>query len=163
MRNNYHNNPNQSEDSITKISRSKSRNQMTIANKIKEKVAPLSHSNAAGTIASTSNRSQSTTTTTSLTPNVTLPTHRSQKQTQITRQKVSPPSSRNDRNDLSKAKRVHEPSLDKSNCIVTQTKSAISPTTAKTNKGRSKQSTRPSQTSKNYGTRKPSPSATWKS
>lgn len=35
MRSNYHNNPNQSEDSITKISRSKSRNQMAIAYKIK--------------------------------------------------------------------------------------------------------------------------------
>jgi len=34
MRSNYHN-PNQSEDSITKISRSKSRNQMVIAYKIK--------------------------------------------------------------------------------------------------------------------------------
>jgi hypothetical protein len=37
MRNNYHN-PNQSEDSVTKISRSKSRNQMAIAYKIREKV-----------------------------------------------------------------------------------------------------------------------------
>jgi hypothetical protein len=37
MRNNYHN-PSQSEDSVTKISRSKSRNQMAIVIKIKEKV-----------------------------------------------------------------------------------------------------------------------------
>lgn len=37
MRSNYHN-PSQSEDSVTKISRSKSRNQMGAVNKIKEKV-----------------------------------------------------------------------------------------------------------------------------
>ncbi len=40
MRNNYHN-PSQSEDSVTKISRSKSRNQMSISSKIKEKVTEV--------------------------------------------------------------------------------------------------------------------------
>ena len=40
MRNNYHNQQ-QPEDSVIKISRSKSRNQMSIVNKIKEKVLYL--------------------------------------------------------------------------------------------------------------------------
>ena len=48
MRNNYHN-PTQSEDSVTKISRSKSRNQMAMVSKIKEKVTQTSYRKAAGT------------------------------------------------------------------------------------------------------------------
>jgi hypothetical protein len=48
MRNNYHN-PSHSEDSVTKISRSKSRNQMGIVNKIKEKVDLILNSRQVGT------------------------------------------------------------------------------------------------------------------
>lgn len=70
MRSNYHN-PNQSEDSVTKISRSKSRNQMAIVNKIKEKVLTTSYRKADGMIASISNTSPSTTIRTSLILNVT--------------------------------------------------------------------------------------------
>lgn len=141
MRSNYHN-ANQSEDSVTKISRSKSRNQMAIVNKIKEKVIASSRSKAAGTIASILNTSPSTTTRTSPTPNVMPTTCRSQKQTPHSQQKVPSRTLRNDRNDLSKAKRLHEPSLDKSTISLSQTKSAINPTIAKMRKGRRKPSTK---------------------
>ena len=113
MRNNYHN-PSQSEDSVTKISRSKSRNQMTIANKIKEKVLLFRCRRVDGTSDSTSNRSPSTTTRTSPTSSVLHSTRRPQEQAPHPQQEVPLSSPRNDRNDLSKAKRVHEASLDKS-------------------------------------------------
>lgn len=145
MRSNYHN-PNQSEDSITKISRSKSRNQMAIAHKIKEKVINSTSRRLAGTNASTSSRSPSTTTTTSPTPNVLFSSPRPQEQTPHPQQKVLSPLPRNDRNDLSKAKRPHEPSLDKSTPLPTQTKSATSPTIAETRNARRRLSTRLSRT-----------------
>ena len=78
MRNNYHN-PTQSEDSVTKISRSKSRNQMAMASKIKEKVTQTSYRKADGTNASISNKSQSIITKTSLTHSVHLQLSRPQK------------------------------------------------------------------------------------
>lgn len=49
MRSNNHN-PSQSEDSVTKISRSKSRNQMVIYTKIKEKVSIIGCSKVDGMI-----------------------------------------------------------------------------------------------------------------
>lgn len=48
MRNNYHN-PSQSEDSVTKISRSKSKNQIVISTRIREKVVPIIIRKADGT------------------------------------------------------------------------------------------------------------------
>lgn len=51
MRSNYHN-PAPSEDSVTKISRSKSRNQMGLALKIKEKVRVIGCSKLDGMIVS---------------------------------------------------------------------------------------------------------------
>lgn len=137
MRNNYHN-PSQSEDSVTKISRSKSRNQMTIANKIKEKVLPLTCRRADGTSDSTSNRSLSTTFRTSPTSSVPQTTRRPQEQAPHPQQEVplSPP--RNDRNDLSKAKRVHEASLDKSTPPSMQTRWATSPISVERSSGRSR-------------------------
>jgi len=71
MRNNYHN-PTQTEDSVTKISRSKSRNQMVIATKIREKVTDNLRRKAAGTNVSTCNKSPSIITKTSLTRSVNL-------------------------------------------------------------------------------------------
>lgn len=137
MRNNYHN-PSQSEDSVTKISRSKSRNQMTIANKIKEKVTHDSRRRAAGMNASTSNRSLSITIRTSLTSNVTSHLSRPQKQTPHPQQEVPSRPRRNDRNDLSKAKRIHEASLDKSNHKLIQIRSAINPICGEMRSARSK-------------------------
>jgi len=49
MRNNYHN-QSQSEDSIIKFSRSKSRNQVAISSKIKEKITQISFRRADGMI-----------------------------------------------------------------------------------------------------------------
>ena len=79
MRSNYHNINNQSEDSVTKISRSKSRNQMNIASKIKGKVPNLSPRNAAGMIGFTFNKYLSIIIRISLTLNVTLYSFRSEK------------------------------------------------------------------------------------
>ena len=72
MRSNYHNinNINQSEDSVTKISRSKSRNQMVISTKIRDKVSRKIFRKEDGINASTLNRYQSTTTTTNHIRNV---------------------------------------------------------------------------------------------
>lgn len=137
MRSNYHN-PSQSEDSVTKISRSKSRNQVTIANKIKEKVVMRSRRKSDGTNASTSSRSPSTTTRTSRTSSVTLPTRRPQEQVAHSQQKVTSAPSRNDRNDLSKAKRVHEASLDKSTPQFTKIKWETSRTCVATSSARRK-------------------------
>ena len=72
MRVNYHN-PTQSEESVTKISRSKSRNQMAMASKIKEKVEKVQTRKVAGMIGSTSNTSPSITIKMNLTPNVRPP------------------------------------------------------------------------------------------
>ena len=106
MRNNYHN-PTQSEDSVTKISRSKSRNQMAMANKIKEKVTHPSSRNADGTNVFIWNIYPSIITRTNLTRSVLIHLSRPQKQIAHPRQKVHLIIFRNDRNDLSKAKRVH--------------------------------------------------------
>ena len=70
VRNNYRN---QDDDTLTKISRSKSRNQMSIVTKNREKVVPNSVRKVAGMIGSTSSRFPSTTTTTNHTPNVPRP------------------------------------------------------------------------------------------
>lgn len=72
MRVNYHN-PTQSEESVTKISRSKSRNQMAMASKIKEKVEKVQTRKVAGMIGSTSNTSPSITIKMNLTLNVRPP------------------------------------------------------------------------------------------
>jgi len=113
MRNNYHN-PITSEDSVTKISRSKSRNQIAIVSKIKEKVSSRTFRNTDGMIASISNKSLSIIIRTSRIRSVKLFLLRLEKQTAHPRQKVYFVVCRNDKNDLSKAKRIHEPSLDKS-------------------------------------------------
>ena len=80
MRNNYHN-PTQSEDSVTKISRSKSRNQMAIVYKIKEKVSSLRHSRTDGTNGFIWNKYLNITTKTNPIPNVCVTSLRSQEQT----------------------------------------------------------------------------------
>lgn len=97
------------------------------------------------------------------TPSVLILTIRPQKQTTHTQQKVISQTCRNDRNDLSKAKRLHEPSLDKSNHTYIQTKWATSPTSAKMKKGRERLSARRSLICGNCGTRRVFPIATWTS
>lgn len=162
MRSNYHN-PSQSEDSVTKISRSKSKNQIVISTRIREKVAGIIIRKADGTTGFILNTYRNTIFKISRPPTVTPSISRPQKQTQNPQQEVHHHSPRNDRNDLSKAKRVIEPSLEKSNPSIRQTKSEINPTCAETRNDRRKPSTRLSPISKNCGTRKPFPSAIWKS
>lgn len=147
MRNNYQ----QSEDSV-KISRSKSRNQVSAASKLKEKVSIISCRKVDGMTDSTWITSQSITTRTSRTLNVLITNSDLKNKFRIPNRRVEP----------SRAKRLYEASLEKSYNLLTQTRCPTSQIPVETSRSWRKLLWMLFRNWKPSGTRSKFPNVTWR-